>query len=225
MPFTALEPAPSLPLSDEEIVRRVLAGETQLYELLMRRYNQRLYRAARAVVKNDAEAEDVMQDTHVRAYVHLDQFKSEAKFSSWIVRIAINESLARVRRSGRMTDLELVSELDPASMTNMPNPPSPEQQAFSAELKQLLETSIEQLPLASRVAFVLRHVEGLSTAEAADCLEITEQALKTRVHRARTLLREELLDRVGAATTETFAFHASRCDRVVAAVMTTLLQA
>ncbi len=223
MELHALEP--STPLSDEQIVRRVLAGETPLYELLMRRYNQRLFRAARAVVKNDAEAEDVMQDTYVRAFAHLRQFKSEAKFSSWITRIAINESLARLRYSGRMTDLELVSEQDPEAVTNMPHPPGPEQQTFTAELKQLLEESIDRLPIASRAAFVLRHVEGLSTAEAADCLDITEQALKTRLHRARTLLRDALFDRVGPTSTELFAFHAPRCDRVVAAVMQRLDQA
>lgn len=221
---TELEPAPS-PLTDEQIVTRVLAGEPALYELLMRRYNQRLFRAARAVVKDDAEAEDVMQDAYVRAWFHLAQFKAEAKFSSWITRIAINEALARLRRTGRLTDLELVENADPASLPMPTGAPGPEQEAFTGELKRLLETSIEALPIASRAAFVLRHVEGLSTTETAECLEISEQALKTRLHRARTLLREELFSRVGPAAAETFAFHAPRCDRVVAAVLKSISQA
>jgi RNA polymerase sigma-70 factor (ECF subfamily) len=207
-------------LSDEELVERIRQGETPLFELVMRRHNQRLYRAARAVVKDDAEAEDVMQEAYVRAFAHLHQFNRDAKFSTWLTRIAIHEALARLHRGRRSADLELVSEEEPMSM-----PPfssslrNPEQQTFARELRSMLESAIEALPAASRAAFVLRDVEGMSTAEAAECLGISEDALKTRLSRARALLREALFTRAGAAAAEVFSFHASRCDRVVAGAM------
>ncbi len=207
-------------LTDEELVQRIRGGETGLFELVMRRYNQRLYRAARAIVKDDALAEDVMQEAYLRAFAHLDQFGGQARFSTWLTRIAIHEALARVRRGRHLADLDLVSEEEHLSMSPMHSPPQdPEHQAYRRELRELLESSIETLPGALRAAYVLRDVEGLSTAEAAECLEISEDALKTRLSRARALLRDELYARAGTAAEEAFSFQASRCDTVVAAVM------
>lgn len=207
-------------LSDEELVERIRKGETPLFELVMRRHNQRIYRAARAVVKDDAEAEDVMQEAYVRAFIHLHQFNGDARFSTWLTRIAIHEALARLRRSRRLADFELVSDEESMSMPPLsPSVPNPEQQAFSRELHSMLESAIEGLPAASRAAFVLRDVEGMSTAEAAECLDISEDALKTRLSRARALLRDDLFARAGAAAVELFSFHARRCDRMVAGVM------
>lgn len=210
------------PLSDadEEVVRRIRAGETHLFELVMRRYNQRLYRIARSIVKNDHEAEDVMQEAYVQAYAHLSQFNGSAKFSTWLTKIAVHEALARLRRNRRFTDLDLVIDSDSSPRGAMSSPSqTPEQRVVALELRALLEASIDALPSALRAAYVLRDIEGLSTAEAAACLDISEDALKTRLSRARAALREELCARAAGAAGDVFAFHDRRCDRVVAAVL------
>ena len=202
---------------DEEIVQDVLAGDTALFELLMRRYNERIYRAARAITRDEREAEDVMQQAYVSAFTHLRQFKGQAQFSTWLTRIAINEALARVRKRGRYEPFDEDSTVE----TLMPwNPaPDPEKQAFTGELRELLEWAIDTLPDGSREVFVLRDVEGLSTAEAAASLGVSEDVIKTRLSRARAALRRSLLERTGEAAPEAFRFLRPRCDRVVAAVM------
>jgi RNA polymerase sigma-70 factor, ECF subfamily len=203
-------------LSDEEVVARVLAGETAMFEIVMRRHNQRLYRVARAILRNDAEAEDVMQDAYVRAYEHLDQFAGRAKFSTWLTRIAVHEALARQHRANRYQELEPMSEREGDPMDRLASlAPDPEQQAASTEIRMLLEEAVENLPDTYRVIFMLRDIEELSTTEAAEILEITEENVKVRLHRARALLRKSLYARAGMERKEAFAFHAVRCDRVV----------
>jgi RNA polymerase sigma-70 factor, ECF subfamily len=203
---------------DEEIVRDVLAGETALFELLMRRYNERLYRAARAITRDDDEAEDVMQQAYVNAFSNLRQFKGAAQFATWLTRITINEALARVRRRGRYEPFE-----EDLSSVETPMPwntaPDPERQAFTGELRELLEWAIDNLPDGAREVFVLRDVEGLSTTETAAALDVSEDVVKTRLSRARAALRRSLLERAGAAAPDAFHFYRPRCDRVVAAVM------
>jgi RNA polymerase sigma-70 factor (ECF subfamily) len=189
-----------------------------MYELLMRRYNERLYRAARAITRDDREAEDVMQQAYVNAFANLRQFDGRARFSTWLTRIAINESLARVRRNGKyqaFDDESLTAEMFMSSSA----PPDPERQAFSGELRALLEWAIDGLPDGSREVFVLRDVEGLSTTEAAESLGVSEDVVKTRLSRARAALRRALLERTGATAPEAFRFYRPRCDHVVAAVM------
>jgi RNA polymerase sigma-70 factor (ECF subfamily) len=211
--------ARNLPISDDEVVRRVRAGETGLFEVVMRRYNQRLYRVARAILREDAEAEDVTQQAFVNAYRHLDQFAGRAKFSTWLTRIAVHEALARARRRGRFDGQETVDDGDGDTMDALKSPgPDPERQAFVGELRGLLESAIEALPQHYRAVFVMRAVEGMSTAESAECLEITEETAKTRLHRARILLRDALYERAGIESAAAFSFEAPRCDRVVAAV-------
>jgi RNA polymerase sigma-70 factor (ECF subfamily) len=204
------------PLSDEEVVARVLAGETAMFEIVMRRYNQRLYRVARAILRNDGEAEDVMQDAYVRAYEHLDQFAGRAKFSTWLTRIAVHEALARQRRGNRYQELEPMAEREGDPMDRFASlGPDPEQQASNSEIRSLLEEAVEKLPDAYRTVFMLRDVEDMSTTDAADALEITEENVKVRLHRARALLRKNLYARAGMQSKEAFTFHAVRCDRVV----------
>jgi RNA polymerase sigma-70 factor (ECF subfamily) len=205
------------PLSDEEVVARVLAGETSMFEVVMRRYNQRLYRVARAILRNDSEAEDVMQDAYVRAYEHLDQFAGRAKFSTWLTRIAVHEALARQRRGNRYQELEPMSVGDGgdpmdgfASMVL-----NPEEQASNSQIRGLLEEAVEKLPDAYRTVFMLRDVEEMSTTDTASILEISEENVKVRLHRARALLRKSLYARAGMERKEAFNFHAVRCDRVV----------
>jgi RNA polymerase sigma-70 factor, ECF subfamily len=205
--------------SDEDIVRQVLAGETALFELLMRRYNERLYRAARAITRDDREAEDVIQQAYVNAFSNLGQFKGHAQFATWLTRIAINEALARVRRRGRYEpfDDDHPSNVEPFMPLNAT--PDPERQAFAGELRDLLEWAIDSLPAGAREVFVLRDVEGLSTADTAASLGVSEDVVKTRLSRARTSLRRALLERAGASAPDVFRFYRPRCDRVVAHVL------
>src|SRR5262245_2308563 len=204
-------------LSDEEVVARVLAGETALFEILMRRHNERIYRAARAILRDDTEAEDVMQQAYVNAYTHLRQFDGRAQFATWLTRIAVHEALARARRRGRYESLE-----DSPVETLMPiqSGPDPERQAFARELATLLESAVDRLTDGYREVFMLRQVQGLTTSETAQVLDVSEDVVKTRLSRARAALQRDLLDQAGEAAASAFTFGLSRCDRVVAAVMT-----
>ena len=204
-------------LTDEEVVRRVLAGDTALFEVLMRRYNQRLFRAARGIVRDDSEAEDAIQQAYVNAYFHLDQFEDRARFSTWLTRIAIHEALARARRGQAGSAAGIGAADAQAADRCHTGAPTPEHQAFASELGRLLEAALDALPETYRVVFLLREIEGLSTAETGACLDIAEDTVKTRLYRARALLRRELSARAGAASAEAFRFDAARCDRVVAA--------
>lgn len=208
-------------LPDEEVVRRVRGGEAALFEILMRRYNQRLFRVARAIVRDDAEAEDVLQQAYVNVYAHLDQFAGEARFATWLTRITTYEAFARLRRRGRFSAAHVGEGAD--TMDDLPaSQPDPERQAFAGELRHALEASLDALPEGYRTVFVLRDVEGLSTAEAADCLEVSEDVVKTRLHRARALLREDLFERAGLSARSIFSFRGDRCDRIVATVLSRL---
>jgi len=206
-------------LSDDDVVSRVIEGQTALYELLMRRHNERVYRAARAIVRDESEAEDVMQQAYVNAYAHLRQFDRRASFATWLTRIAVNEALARARRQGRYVSMER-EDANPAESVGPTDTltPDPEMQTYAGELRELLEAAVDALPDGAREVFVLREVQGLSTAETADVLGIREDAVKARLSRAKVALRRDLLDRVGSVGSTAFAFHQSRCDRVVAAV-------
>lgn len=209
-----------LSLSDEDVVARVRSGEVGLYEMLMRRYNQRLFRVIRSVVTNDGEAEDVLQESWVLAYEHLDQFEGRASFATWVTRIAFHEALARTRKSKRWAPLENPQgEIMPEASRRQIAPETPEAQAMRGQLGKMLQAAVDTLPEAYRSVFVLREVEQLSTSETAECLELSEEAVKTRLHRARALLRRELEDRLGPAIVETYSFLGTRCDRVVRSVL------
>ncbi len=211
---TAATASPLEP-TDESVVARVLAGEPELFELLMRRHNRRVFRAARAIVKSDDEAEDVMQAAYVAAYTHLAEFGGRSRFSTWLVRICVHESLGRLRRSRR---LAAIDDTDVEEET-MANARSPEDAASDVELRALLEVAVDALPLAFRTVFVMRAVEEMSVGETAEALDIPEETVRTRLHRARALLRDDLAKRLESAAPDAFAFHLSRCDRVVDAVL------
>lgn len=218
-------PQPAAPaltdsLSDEEIVARVRAGEVALYELLMRRYNQRLYRVSRAILRNDGEAEDVMQEAWVRAYEHLGQFAGRAPFSAWLTRIAVHEALARLRASGRSHSLD-AAEGD-TSMDLAASAPSPEQNASGSELRAILEEAVLSLPERYRLVVMLRGVEELTTAETAAALDLSEDNVKVRLHRGHGMVRDWLLERAGSHAHEAFPFMGVRCDRMVNAVLSRL---
>jgi len=208
-----------LSVPDAEIVDRVRGGETGLYELLMRRYNQRLFRVIRSVVTDDCEAEDILQETWVRAYEHLDQFAGRAGFHTWVTRIAYHEALARARKSRRWTPLENQEGEIMAEANRGQSTETPESQALRSQLGQILQAAVDALPETYRLVFVLREVEQLSTNETAECLGLSEEAVKTRLHRSRALLRRELADRIGPAIPQAYSFLGARCDRTVARVL------
>jgi RNA polymerase sigma-70 factor (ECF subfamily) len=203
-------------LTDEEVVKRVVSGEVELFELLMRRHNQRVYRAARADLHDGSEAEDVMQDAYVRAFAHLAEFEGRARFSTWLTRIAVHEAIARVRRRKRFDSLD--SHKEEQFMSTEPGT-SPEEQASDLEMRSVLETAIDELPDEFRSVFVLRAVEGMSGAEVAESLGIPEETVKTRLYRARGRLQEMLTRSIEPALPAVYEFHLARCDRVVEAVL------
>ncbi len=204
-------------LSDEEVVRRVLAGETVLFELLFQRHSQRVYRVARAILKEEGEAVDLVQETYLRAYTHLDQFAGRAKFSTWLTKIAVYLARARARRRAGRREKEVVlagerrgPEGEAAAGAD------PEREAFGQEVKTILEAAVGALPDRYRAVFMLREIEEMSTAETAECLNLSQDTVKTRLHRARALLREKLYASVGQMGAKAFRFGGSRCERMTA---------
>ena len=203
-------------ISDGEVVARILAGDTALFEILMRRHNGRIYRAVRAILGDDTDAEDVMQQAYLNAFRSLRQFAGDAQFSTWLTRIAVNEALLRRRKRGAA-----FVEGDEATMLRAVDErtPDPEQQASTAELRDVVEGEVAALPDAYRLVLMMRDIEGLSTAETAASIGVSEDVVKTRLHRARAMLRESLYRRAGGSLHAAFSFGNERCDRVVASVM------
>jgi RNA polymerase sigma-70 factor, ECF subfamily len=207
---------------DEEIVAAVLGGEVELFEVIMRRHNQRVFRAVRAILKSDDEAEDVMQEAYVSAFAHLSSFAGRAQLSTWLVRIAVNEAFARLRRHKKVADWS-DSEAEVFDMPTQTR--GPEENASDSELREILESVVDTLPEGFRTVFVLRAVEQLSVGETAEVLGIPEDTVKTRLHRARGLLQASLAGRIGSALPSLFDFHLSRCDRVVHGVLSRVRRA
>lgn len=217
----SLERATSEGWTDQQVIDQVKAGNTALYEIIMRRYNQRLYRVALSILRDPAEAEDVMQDAYVRAYQHLDQFAGHAAFSTWLTRIAVNQALHRLKlrkRDQQMTEFEDEEESMKVTEPSL----DPEQRASVMEAGQLLEEAVLELPGQYRSVIMLRDIEELSTAETAAALELTEENVKTRLHRGRAMMRDLLYARVGAQGRAAFPFMGSRCDQVVKGVLAKL---
>lgn len=207
-----------LELKDEVVVSRIKEGETALFEIIMRRYNQRLYRVARAILGNDGEAEDVIQDAYVRAYEHLGQFAGKAAFSTWLTRIAIHEALRRKRRGGRVEELETVQNREGSIPTLRSSTPDPEAQTAQSQARQFLQAAIEALPEDYRTVVVMRDVEEMNVAETAACLEVSEALVKTRLHRAHAMLRKDIYTRAQGRVADLYPFLGARCDRIVKAV-------
>jgi RNA polymerase sigma-70 factor (ECF subfamily) len=210
-------PAESLP--DGEIVRRVIAGETGLFEMILRRYNQRLFRVARSIIGEDGEAEDIVQEAYVRAFLNLRQFEGRALFATWLTKIAAYEAMAR-RRNGRrlsLVDPSCSAEFD--SMAVPSNHRDASDAASQKELNSVLARAVDALPHDLRVVFTMRMVEQLNTEETAECLELSTANVKTRLHRARTQLRSWIDHQIGEESRQLFMFDGVRCDRIVANVM------
>jgi RNA polymerase sigma-70 factor (ECF subfamily) len=231
--MTMPEPRPISPpaapgLADHDLVERVRAGDAAAFELIMRRHNRRLFRLARSVLRNGAEAEDVVQETYVRAFAKLDGFIGPGGFSAWLARIAYNEALGRRRSRSPVVSLhDYVSDrhgdADVRRIETMTShDPDPERLTGNGELRRLLEDAIDALPADFRAVFVLRAVEGMSVSETAHALSIRPETVKTRFHRARHRLQEALGARCEALLPTTFEFGGARCDRIVAAALARL---
>ena len=214
------------PLSDAALVTAARAGNEAAIRQLIRRNNLRLFRVARAVLRDDAEAEDVVQATYISAFTHLSGFRGDAAFSTWLTRIALNDALSRRRRQRPKVDIAMIDEQaqrNGADVIPFPLslvPPSPEAEASRGEMRALLEECIDALPEIFRIVLVLRDIEELSIEETATFLEIKPQTVKTRQHRARRQLRAMLEERLSPLFSDVFPFDGQRCvdmaGRVVA---------
>ena len=211
-------------IDDATLAGRVLAGERGAFELLMRRYNRRLYRVARSMLRNDAEAEDALQDAYLAAYQSLAQFRGEASLATWLSRVVVNQCLGRMRRQARRDNIVPMVSLggpDEQEHAAMPSEESdtPDRALVRAELRAVLERKLDELPESFRTVFVLRCVEELSVEETARCLNIPEATVRTRHFRARSMLRESLAQDIDVAERDVFSFDGERCDRIVAGVL------
>jgi RNA polymerase sigma-70 factor (ECF subfamily) len=204
-------------LDDAEIVRRVRAGEVPLFEVLLRRHDGRVYRAVRSILRDEDEAQDAMQAAWVRAYEHLGDWAGASAFSTWLLRIAVNEALGRLRRRGRLVPVDDEEGDDGGVMD--PRAEDPEERAAAHEAARLLERAVDRLSAPYRTVYMLRELEQLSTAETAEALGLSEEAVKVRLHRARAMLRDDLGEVIGRAAPEAFQFLRPRCDRMVERVM------
>ena len=222
-----VHPAADAGTPDGDLAARAARGDSAAFEALMRRHNRTLFRTARAILRDDAEAEDALQEAYLQAYRALPAFRGESRLGTWLVRIVANEALMRLRKEARRAqivpmqsagatpDLEQISD---AAMDQQ----RPEPSAERAQVRRLLESQIDALPDAYRTVFMLRAVEELSVEETAAVLEIPEATVRTRFFRARSLLREALAQKIDLAYADAFAFAGERCDRIVAAVLARL---
>jgi RNA polymerase sigma-70 factor, ECF subfamily len=208
---------------DAELAARAGRGEAAAFELLMRRHNRTLFRTARAILRNDAEAEDALQEAYLQAYRALPEFRAEARFTTWMVRIVANEALMRLRKETRRAQIVPIQSADATpgleDLTDSQMDKRPEPSAERAEVRRMLETQIDALPDVYRTVFMLRAVEELPVEEIAAVLQIPEATVRTRFFRARSLLREALAQKIDLAYADAFAFAGERCDRIVASVL------
>jgi RNA polymerase sigma-70 factor, ECF subfamily len=216
-------------LADTELARRVAAGDPVACRMLMRLCNQLLYRTARSILKDDAEAEDALQEAYMLAFRAIGNFRGDSKLSTWLVRIVANEALGRLRKRARAAQVIPIEsapgeDLDSATEDFMDEraPEQPERAALRAETRRLLESKIDELPDAFRAVFILRGIEELSVEETAAALDIPEATVRSRFFRARGLLREALSREIDMAHADAFSFAGERCDRIVAGVMARL---
>ena len=213
------------PPDDAELVRRIGQRDERAFEALMRRHNRMLYRLARSILKDEAEAEDAVQEAYLSAYRGIGSFRGGAKLSTWLARIVLNEAYARLRKrkhAGVVVPIDAYDrsehQVEEGVMADVTTEP-PEAAAMRSELRRILERRIDELPAQFRTVFILRDVEEMSVEETAECLDVPPATVRTRAFRARALLRESLARDIDIATVDAFAFAGERCDRIVATVL------
>jgi RNA polymerase sigma-70 factor, ECF subfamily len=212
-------------LDDGQLVELAKSGNAAVFRTIMQRHNRRLYRVARGILGYDADTEDVVQETYVRAFENLTLFRGESKLATWLTRIAINQALGRKRKRRPQSDLSTLDMLDeqgevralifPGASANS----DPETETSRTEIRCLLERAVDNLPEAFRVVFVMREIEQMNVEETSSQLQIPPETVKTRLHRARRLLRESLQERLGSTLQDTYAFDGERCGRTTEAVL------
>jgi RNA polymerase sigma-70 factor (ECF subfamily) len=202
---------------DNRLVDMVSGGDTGAFEVLIRRYNQRLYRIARSYILDDDEVEDVMQEAYVKAYANLPRFEKRARLSTWLTRIVINEALGRLKYRKRFSSLSEDGVNEPEAGLERPEMETPMTKVMNSELREILEKAVDRLPEKYSTVFLMREVEGMSVAETSECLSITETNVKVRLNRAKEMLR----DSIGGFYREAgaFTFDLVRCDRIVGSVL------
>jgi RNA polymerase sigma-70 factor, ECF subfamily len=207
---------------DAELIRRTLARDEAAVRAIMTANNRRLYRLARGILRNDAEAEDVVQETYVRAFTRLAEFRGDSRLATWLARIAINEALGRLRRSRAAAELPLLphggveAEIIPFPLATTDDP---EKSMAQREIREVVERAIDELPDGFRLVFIARVIEGLDLEETADLLDIRPETVKTRLHRARAMLRDNVERKIGPVVLEAFPFAGQRCARLTDAVL------
>ena len=212
------------PGSDEaELVRRALARDEAAIRAIMQANNRRLYRLARGILRNDSEAEDVVQETYVRAFTHLENFRGDSSLTTWLSRIAMNEALGRLRRQRPSIDW---TTLEPGALNAqiIQFPVSavsddPEKSMAQREIQHVVELAVDELPEAFRIVFITRVIEGMNVEETADILSLKPETVKTRLHRARVMLRDNVEKKIGPVVMEAFPFAGKRCERLTNAVL------
>jgi RNA polymerase sigma-70 factor (ECF subfamily) len=222
-----MKPAPAprivVPSDDASLVRRALARDDTAFRTIMERNNRRLYRIARGILRNDTEAEDVVQEAYVSAFTHLDGFRGDASLATWLGRITMNEALGRLRRERLAVDLDTFeAQRTEAQIIQFPQTVTsddPERTMAQREILQLVEQATDNLPEIFRIVFITRVIEGMSVEETADLLGLRPETVKTRLHRARRLVREQLDKKIGPVLMEAFPFAGRRCERMTNAVM------
>jgi RNA polymerase sigma-70 factor (ECF subfamily) len=211
--------------ADAVLVDRIAGGDQSAFETLMRRYNGKLFRIARAIVRDDPDAEDVLQDAYLDAYRHIHDFRGDSHVGTWLTRIVINQALMRLRKERRRSVIvpfrERRTDEAEGAEVNVADPTSesPATRVLRGEIRRILEHRIDELPLSFRTVFIMREVEDMSVPETAECLGISPATVRSRLFRARALLRESLAREMDIAGGDVFAFAGARCDRIVAAVL------
>ncbi|WP_262027509.1 RNA polymerase sigma factor [Microvirga sp. Mcv34] len=212
-------------LDDRALVERARRQDGAALRLIMERHNRQLYHVARSVLRDDAEAEDVVQEAYLRAFTHLEGFRSEARLATWLTRIALNEALERLRKRRPSVDLQQIDTINEQGEARVIYLPSarqdgdPEAAAARAEIRRSLERAIDGLPDPFRIVFVLRDIEEMSIEATAGQLGLRPETVKTRLHRARRLLRQSLHETLSAALTDAFPFAGTRCARITQTVL------
>jgi RNA polymerase sigma-70 factor (ECF subfamily) len=222
-----MKPAPApriaVPSDDAELVRRALARDDIAFRIIMERHNRRLYRIARGILRNDTEAEDVVQEAYVKAFTHLDGFRGDSSLATWLSRIVMNEALGRLRRERLAVDLDTFeAQRTEAQIIQFPQTVTsddPERTMAQREILQLVERATDNMPEIFRIVFITRVIEGMSVEETADLLGLQPKTVKTRLHRARRLVREQLNKQIGPVLMDAFPFAGRRCERMTNAVM------
>lgn len=214
---------PAVSADDAELVRRALARDDLAFRTIMERHNRRLYRIARGILRNDSEAEDAVQEAYVHAFTHLGGFRGESSLATWLARITMNEALGRLRKERPAANFEsFEAHRHEAQIIPFPHSMAaddPERTMAQREILRLVEQAADNLPESFRAVFVMRVIEGMSTEETASLLDLQPETVKTRLHRARQLMRERLDEQIGPLLMEAFPFAGRRCERLTSAVM------